>query len=194
MSGGAGRTASGLSMLMGNSQKVLQTVAANVDNDVMRPLLSALYDMIMLTDTSGMLTGEEQIKVNGVNVALQKETERQKQLQFLQITANPIDSQIVGPVGRGRILRAVAGGMGLPDDIVPSDDDLQQQVKAQQQAQMQQAAMAAHGPQQPGQPGHPPSPGAQAQGNQPPQATPARLADHAPPVNLQMQQPKPPGA
>ena len=191
LSGGAGRTASGLSMLMGNSQKILQTVAANVDTDVMTPLLSALYDMIMLTDTSGMLTGEEQIKVNGVNVALQKDTERQKQLQFLQITANPIDAPIVGPLGRGRVLRAVAQGLGLPDDVVPDDDTLQQQVKMQQQAAALAAATQQGQPQgQPGQPpGKPgqPTPGAQASGNQAPTATPARLADHAPPVNSMMQ-------
>lgn len=199
LSGGAGRTASGLSMLMGNSQKILQTVAANVDTDVMKPLLGALYDMIMLTDTSGMLTGEEQIKVNGVNVALQKETERQKQLQFLQITANPIDASIVGPMGRARVLRSVAQGLSLPDDVVPDDDTLAQQQKAQQQLAAVQAAQQQQGqPGQPGQPGHPgqtpgkpgqpaPSPGAQAAGNQAPTPTPARLADHAPPQNMMMQ-------
>lgn len=181
LSGGAGRTASGLSMLMNNSSKVLQTVAANVDNDVMRPLLTGLYDMIMLTDTSGMLTGDEEIKVNGVNVAVQRETERQKQLQFLQVTANPIDAPIVGTMGRGRVLRAVAKSLGLPDDVVPDDDALQKMTQAQQMLAQQQPA-GQHGQQPAGQHG-PPSPGARAAGNQPPHATPARLADHAPPVN-----------
>src|SRR5207344_698781 len=50
--GGAGRTASGLAMLMGNAAKILQTVAANIDNDVISPALDGLYDMVMLTDTS----------------------------------------------------------------------------------------------------------------------------------------------
>ena len=48
--GGAGRTASGLAMLMGNAAKILQTVAANIDNDVIEPVISELYDMVMLTD------------------------------------------------------------------------------------------------------------------------------------------------
>jgi hypothetical protein len=187
MSGGAGRTASGLSMLMGNSSKVLQTVAANVDLDVMEPSLSGLYDMIMLTDTTGLLTGEEEIEVNGVNVALQKETERQKQLQFLQITANPIDAPIIGVPGRGKVLRAVSQNLGLPDDVVPDDEALAQMVKAQQQMQAAQAvAQVVHGPAQgqSGQPGQPAkSPGAQAAGNQAPTPTPTRLADQALPVN-----------
>lgn len=149
VSGGAGRTSSGLSMLMGNAQKVLQTVAANVDDDVLTPLLSSLYDMIMLTDTSGMLSGGEQVEVNGVHVAMQKETERQKQLQFLQITANPMDQAIVGQLGRGRLLRSIAQNMGVPDDIVPDDDTLQAQVaeqkKMQALQQMQLQWLAAHG-------------------------------------------------
>jgi hypothetical protein len=123
--GGAGRTASGLAMLMGNASKILQTVAANIDRDVLDPLLSALYDMVMLTDQSGMLTGEEKVRVLGVSVAVQKETQRARQLEFLQITANPIDAQIVGPKGRAAILRNVAQTIGLPgEQIVPSDDEL----------------------------------------------------------------------
>jgi hypothetical protein len=191
LKGGAGRTASGLSMLMGNAQKVLQTVAANVDIDVMRGVLDSLYDMIMLTDKTGLLTGDEQIRVNGVVVALQKETEQQKQLQFLQITANPLDAKIVGEVGRARVLRALAGGLGLPDDIVPDDDTVQQQAAAEKQAQTVMMAAAAAGKAgdggggaagPPGAPG-PPSPAAAAQGAQAPAAPPPALSQVAPPVN-----------
>ena len=182
--GGAGRTASGLSMLMDNSKNVLQTVAGNVDEDVMDPALSGLYDLIMLTDTSGLLSGKEAIRVRGVNVAIEKDTERQKQLQFLQITGNPIDAPIVGMVGRAKVLRAVAQGLGLPDDIVPDDQTLAAQQKQQEQQAAQQQAMAPQG-QPGGQPGQPGGPSAahQAQGHQPPQATPARLSDAAPPSN-----------
>lgn len=201
LAGGAGRTASGLSMLMGNAEKILQTVAANVDTDAMRPLLTALYDMIMLTDTSGMLTGEEEIRVRGVNVATQKETERQKQLQFLQITANPIDGPIIGTLGRARVLRAIAQDLGLPDNIVPDDQTLQQQQDEQKQMQAAQVGQ----PPPPGTPGAPPGapgappppgpggsgtpsqagpgtpPGNAAQGNQPPHPGPAQPGP--PPVN-----------
>jgi hypothetical protein len=141
---GAGRTASGLAMLMGNASKILQTVAANIDRDVLDPLLSALYDMVMLTDTSGILTGEEKVRVLGVAVAVQKETQRARQLEFLQITANPIDAQIVGPKGRASILRNVASTIGLPgEQIVPTEDELDAQQKMAQ-ALAQSQAMPGH--------------------------------------------------
>lgn len=137
--GGAGRTASGLAMLMGNASKILQTVAANIDRDVLEPLLSALFDMIMLTDQTGVLTGDEKVRVLGVSVAVQKETQRARQLEFLQITANPIDAQIVGPKGRAAILRNVATTIGMPgEEIVPSEEQLDaMQKQAAAMAQMQ---------------------------------------------------------
>ena len=112
-SGGAGRTASGLAMLMGNATKILQTVAANIDRDAIKPALDSLYDMVMLTDTSGLLTGQENVRVMGVQVAVQKETLRARQMEFLQATGNPIDMQIIGPQGRAAVLRSVAQGHRL---------------------------------------------------------------------------------
>ena len=148
--GGAGRTASGLAMLLGNASKVLQTVAANIDRDVLDPLLRQLLDMILLTDTTGMLEGDESVKVMGVAVAVQKETQRSRQLEFLQITANPIDSQILGVKGRARVLREVSQNLGMPGaEIVPTDDELQKQQMAAQQASMAQLGAAAQGNQAP---------------------------------------------
>lgn len=160
-SGGAGRTASGLAMLMGNASKILQTVAGNIDRDIFEPLLTALFDMLMLTDTSGLLTGEEQIGVMGVAVAVQKETQRARQMEFLQATTNPLDIQIIGPKGRAAVLRSVADGLGMSgQEIVPSEQELdaQQKAAAAQAAQQGIPGHAGMGPQ-----------AAQAQGNQSPQ-------------------------
>lgn len=157
--GSIGRTASGLSMLMSNSAKILQTVAANIDRDVMEGILGGLFDMVMLTDTTGLLTGEEEVRVLGVNVAVQKETQRARQLEALQITNNPTDMQIIGPKGRAAMLRPVLETIGLPgEQIVPTDEQL---LKQQQQA----AAIA----EMQGQPGHGGmgENAAHAQGNQP---------------------------
>ena len=144
-SGGAGRTASGLAMLMGNASKVLQTVCANIDRDQVAPALDALLDMILLTDTTDVLDGTEKVVVKGVSVALQRETLRARQLEFLAATANPIDMQIVGPKGRAEVLRAVANTMGLPgEQIVPSAEDLATQERMAQQV-AQNTGIPGHG-------------------------------------------------
>jgi len=207
--GGAGRTASGLAMLMGNASKILQTVAANVDREVMDPALTAVVDMVLLTDETGLLTGEESVVVKGVAVAVQRETQRSRQLEFLQITANPMDAQIMGVKGRAKVLRAVSEGLGLPGEIVPSDEQITAQQKAEKAAQDMQASLGGPpgapgappggGPPGPGGPGVPPGgpPGApggppgiakgagQAQGGQGPGVT----QDMGPRTNLQARRP-----
>lgn len=137
--GGAGRTASGLAMLMGNASKTLQNVAASVDREVIGPLLHELFDMIMLT-MPGEFKGDELIVVKGVNHAVKREQDRMRQLEFLQLTANPIDMNIVGVEGRANILRSVAQNLGLEHErTVPDDDELRERMAAQAAAaQMQQ--------------------------------------------------------
>lgn len=145
--GGAGRTASGLAMLMGNASKILQTVAANIDRDIMFPALQQLFDMLMLTDQTGALRGDEHIRVMGVNVAVQRETQRARQLEFLSITANPLDAQILGTQGRAKVLRTVSNTIGMDgEDIVPPDDELQQ-IEQKQKALLEQQAAEAQGSQ-----------------------------------------------
>jgi hypothetical protein len=163
--GGAGRTASGLAMLMGNASKILQTVAANIDRDVIDPCLRGLMDMVMLTDTSGILQGDEELRVMGVTVAVQKETQRARQLELLQLTANPIDSQIMGPKGRAALLRAVSQSVGVDgEQVVPSEAEIEAKMKMAEQQAQQQALMGAQPP-APGQEGMAQA-GAQAQGSQ----------------------------
>ena len=133
--GGAGRTASGLAMLMGNASKTLQNVAASIDRDVVEPLLQDLFDMVMLTQP-GVFKGDELIVVKGVNHAVKREQDRMRQLEFLQLTANPIDMAIVGPEGRANVLRSVAQNLGLDHErVLPDDDEIRANMAQQQMAQ-----------------------------------------------------------
>lgn len=141
--GGAGRTASGLAMLMGNASKILQTVSANIDRDVIEPALMQLADLIMLTDTTGLLTGEEKISVQGVQVAVQRETIRQRQIEFLQATNNPVDQHIMGIGGRAKVLRAVSSTIGLNgEEVVPPEQEIEKMEQAEKQQQQQGDAKA----------------------------------------------------
>jgi hypothetical protein len=123
--GGAGRTASGLAMLMDNASKVMQNVAANVDDDVIAPSIEQLYEMVMLSEAGPNLRGDETVLVKGVTVAVQKETDRMRKLEFLQMTANPIDMQIMGLPGRAAVLEDVAEELGMEGKkVVPSPEEL----------------------------------------------------------------------
>jgi hypothetical protein len=177
--GGAGRTSSGLAMLMGNASKILQTVAANIDRDIFQPCLQGLYDMEMLTNQTGAFRGDESIVVRGVDVAIQRETDRQRRIEFLQATMNPIDMQIIGPKGRATVLRGVAEDLNFDgEEIVPSDQEIQAMLQEQAQAAAAQAAMG----QPPGPGGKPAAPGAPVtpKGNAPTAAGPGQAPPQKP--------------
>lgn len=145
--GGAGRTASGLAMLMDNASKVMQNVAANVDDDILTPAIEGLYEMVMMSDVGPQLKGDETIVVKGVTVAVQKETDRMRKLEFLQMTANPMDMQIMGIPGRAAVLEDVAEELGMEGKkVVPSTEELEEKQKLEQQA-LQTQGGAPGGPQ-----------------------------------------------
>lgn len=120
--GGAGRTASGLSMLINNANKTLQNVADNIDNDIFEPLLQMLYDFIMLTDDTGLLRGDESIVVDGVRQAAKQEQDLARQLEFLNIVGNPNFQSLVGPGEMARILQKIADNTGMEIAIKQPDD------------------------------------------------------------------------
>jgi hypothetical protein len=112
-SSGAGRTASGLSMLINNANKTLQNVADNIDKDIFSPLLELLYDFVMLTDSTGMLRGDESIQVDGVRQASKQDQDLTRQLEFLQLINNPNYVAHFEPGEVGRILQSIADNLGM---------------------------------------------------------------------------------
>lgn len=147
--GGAGRTASGMSMLMGNANKSMKQVVANIDNSVMTPLLERLYFYNMKYSEDNELKGDVTIVARGSNSIVAKETAQVRRNEFLQATANPIDMQIMGIDGRATLLRETARQLDVnPDDVVPPREKLRV-------AQQIQAMMQAGQPQMPA-PGMPP--------------------------------------
>lgn len=142
--GGAGRTASGLSMLMSNAGKSLKQVVANVDNYVMRPLLERLHYWNMRYSDDNDLKGDINIVVRGANALVAKESAQVRRNEFLATTANPIDMQILGVEGRAQILREVVKTLDLDTDrIIPPPEVMKvKQALAQAQAIAQQQAVA----------------------------------------------------
>ena len=140
---GAGRTASGLSMLMGSAGKGIRQVVMHIDNDIIKPVIHRIFLYNMRYNDDESIKGDLAIVPKGaVNLAV-KETVNIRRIEFLNATGNEIDSQILGKEGRAAILREVAKGLQMPvDDIIPSREKEAFQsrlLKAQQEmAQAQQ--------------------------------------------------------
>lgn len=156
--GGAGRTASGLSMLMANAGKSLKQVVANVDNYIMRPMLTRLHYWNMVYGDDKDLKGDINIVVRGANALVAKEAAQLRRNEFLAVTANPIDMAIIGMEGRAEVLREVVKTLEINGErVIPSREELRARVIAEQVAQQQvaanaQAAQQGAAPQQSGGP------------------------------------------
>jgi hypothetical protein len=148
--GGAGRTASGLSMLMGSAGKGIRQTVMHIDFDVIGPLVTAQYNWNMQYVDDATIKGDCEVIPRGAVTLANREQLNVRRVEFLQATANPLDAQIVGAKGRAAILREVAKGLAMPvDNIVPTDEQIDIQTAqqaAQQQAQQQAAVMAQQTP------------------------------------------------
>jgi hypothetical protein len=175
MAGGAGRTASGMSMMMSNAGKAIKQVIANIDENVIRLAIERLYFYNMRYGDDPDLKGDVNIVARGATSLMVKEQAQMRQNQFLQIAlSNPLTAQIVGVEGIAELLRQSAKTLDLnPDNIVPPVEIIKARMAQQQtQAAQQQQLMLE---QQNGQ--------AQA-GGTPPNAQPgATLANGAPVTN-----------
>jgi hypothetical protein len=140
---GAGRTASGLSMLMGSAGKGIRQVVMHIDNDITMPIVERQFIYNMRYDADESIKGDAQVIPRGaVNLAV-KETVNMRRVEFLNATGNEIDMGIIGKDGRAAILREIAKGLQMPvDEIVPSRERLGI-------TQRSQAAAQAAVPQQP---------------------------------------------
>lgn len=131
---GPARTATGLSMLLDAANKGLKSIVQGIDQNVMTPLLQQLFDFNMIYSDDDSIKGDSQIVARGVASLMQLETLRMRRNEFLNITNNPIDSQIVGMDGRASVLREIAKGLGMDvNEVVPPKSSLNQQAAPPQQ-------------------------------------------------------------
>lgn len=140
--GGAGRTSSGLSMLMGNATKLMKQVLGGVDR-WFETTLQRTHTFMLRYEPEADLRGDAKIVARGANSVSARETMQLRRNEFLAATANPIDSPIMGP-GRAYLLHEQAKALGMDADrVVPN-------VETGGAAQWMQGMVP---PGQPGQPG-----------------------------------------
>lgn len=138
--GGAGRTASGMSMLMGNAGKTIKQVMNNIDIHVLSQLIERQYYHNMRFSEDPDLKGDVRVVARGVNALVAKEQLQVRRNEFTQLAlTNPIVAQIVGEEAIAELLRETAKTLDMnTGKIIPSAEKIRAR---QAMLQMQQAAM-----------------------------------------------------
>ena len=154
---GAGRTSSGLSMLISNAGKGIKQVMTNIDHNIITPAIERLYQDNLRYSEDPDLIGDVHAVAKGATSLVIKESEAIRRNEFLGLVLNsPLAQQIVGMDGAAELLREQAKNLsGNVDRIVPDRKQIstiqqQQQIIAQLQEQL---AMIAGQMQQGGAPG-----------------------------------------
>jgi hypothetical protein len=119
---GLNKTASGMSMLMGAANVTIKTVIKNIDMDLTEPFIGGMYDWNMQWSDNDRIKGDMYIEARGSTALMAKEMRSQRQMQYAQITANPVDAQLIGPDKRANLLREIARSLDLnPDEVAPDE-------------------------------------------------------------------------
>jgi len=111
--GGAGNTASGLSMLMGAAARGIRGLVSSIDLNMTKPSVERQYLYVINESAMEGLICDYQIVTAGTSAALVREQLAARRLEFMAQTANPIDIQILGPEGRKYLLEETARSIQL---------------------------------------------------------------------------------
>jgi hypothetical protein len=115
---GVGRTASGISMLMGAANGTIKTVIKNVDDYLLRPLGEGLFRFNMQFDFDPEIKGDLEVRARGTESLMANEVRSQRLMQFLQVASNPA----LAPFAKFQyIIREIAKSLDLDPDKVTND-------------------------------------------------------------------------
>lgn len=104
------KTSSGLSMQLNAASGPIKAVVKALEDQVIKPVITSLYDWNMEWNQSVDIKGDHEIQVLGSSQLIAREQHTQAMLQFLNVTMNPADMKIVD---RKYMLQEVAHGMDL---------------------------------------------------------------------------------
>jgi hypothetical protein len=176
--GGAGRTASGLSQLMGNVGKGVRRVVGTVDLGLIRPNVTGAYNWNMEYDPDPSIKFDLRAVSRGVSAMLARDSAQLRRKETLQALLNPLDAQIIGVEGRSVMLRETLKGENFPvDEIMP--DKLELELIAASMPQPYEL-LGKTGPNAPASAGAGPTPGVAGGGGTPEGAQTMDLAGNPP--------------
>ena len=163
---GVGRTASGISMLMGAANGSIRTVVKNVDDYLLGPLAKAFFHFNMQFDYDEDIKGDLDVKALGTESLMANEVRSQRLMQLLGVVQNPA----LAPFAKmDYLIREIAKSMDLDPDKVAnslSDAAIQAELLKKFQAENPPEAVPPAQGQAPGTPGQQPPVGGPPAGAQ----------------------------
>lgn len=132
--GGAGRTATGLSMMMGAANITLKDQVKNFDDGITKPFIRAMYFWNMEFNPKPHIKGDFNIVARGSSSLIAREVKAESLNQFIAIVAS--NPELIPYVQMDNILREMVKIMDLDDMNLIKDPN---QVRIENEARRKQA-------------------------------------------------------
>ncbi len=121
--GGAGRTSSGLAMVMSAAARNVKLAVYNMDQDVIVTAIQRLFNYNMLFIDDDSIKGDIRIKARGTSGIIAKEQLAVRRNEF-RATLGPNEIQLMGAPGVAYLLRKNVEALDMaPDKIMPNYKD-----------------------------------------------------------------------
>jgi hypothetical protein len=115
---GVGRTASGMSMLMGAAKENIKAVVRNIDYYILVPLGKGYFNFNMQFNFDKKYVGDLEVVARGTESLMRGEVRSQKILQLLQMSQAPTDAPFIK---RDYLWRELSKDLDLEPDKVVND-------------------------------------------------------------------------
>jgi hypothetical protein len=136
------RTAGGMSMLFGAADSYTRGVVFNIDNDLTKPMIRALYDWEMQYNPDMTIKGDMQVDAGGVTGLMNKEMATQKIAEVFAALGQIPGS--VDYINMAEVAKEIFRGLDIVNDNIVYSDEEVQKIRAQnQQQEAQKAAQIA---------------------------------------------------
>jgi hypothetical protein len=133
--GGAGKTASGLSMLMGAANVTVKDQIKNFDDGVTLPFIKGLYFWNMEFNPKENIKGDYEVMAKGSTSLIAREVKAESLITFMNVTNNPTDLMYTH---RDNVLREYTKVLDL-DDMGLIKDPNTVKIEEQQRAEAMEA-------------------------------------------------------
>ena len=127
-------TASGLSMLLESANKGIKDAIRHIDEGLIIPRIQKEFYMTLLAGDYDF-SGDINVIAYGSQMLTMAGAEQMRRNEFLQVTANPMDQEIMGPLARAEILRIMARDLNLGEDLIPNRQELKALMKKKEESQ-----------------------------------------------------------
>lgn len=132
VSGGPGaNTASGMQMLMNNSNIVLRSAVKNFDDGITAPTVRRFYDYHMSYTDRAEIKGDFDVVAKGTSVLVAREEQQEKLMTLSQVAGNnPMFAEMTNWNG---LYKEILRTLQVPVDSITYSDEEMEQRQAQQQ-------------------------------------------------------------